>query len=42
MDGKLQVDAAILHFSKLLTKLLTRGYYTNWIIMGLEGSCIVG
>ena len=39
MDGKLQVDAAILDFSKDFDKV---AHSRLLIIMGLEGSCIVG
>ena len=45
MDGKLQVDAVILDFSKAFDKgcsLKVCYLLCNWIIMGLEGSCIVG
>ena len=42
MDGKLQVDAAILDFSKAFDEVAHSRLLYNWIIMGLEGSCIVG
>ena len=34
MNEKLQIDVAILDFSKSFDKLLTQGCYTNWNIMG--------
>ena len=34
--GHKQTDLIIMDFARPLTRFYTRGYYTNWNIMGLE------